>query len=287
MTDKNLTLVLGATGKTGRRVVERLQARQLPVRLGSRSAHPPFDWTRPDSWAAALAGVQAVYITFQPDLAIPGADETIRAFTEQAVASGVRRLVLLSGRGEDQAQDCEQIIQNAGVEWTVVRASWFNQNFNEGFMLDAILSGDVVLPVRDVAEPFIDVEDIADIVAEALTDDRHIGQVYEVTGPRLLTFPQAITEIAAAAGRDLNFVSVPMEAYAAGMKEAGVPEEEAWLVNYLFTTVLDGRNSHLTDDVERALGRKPRDFSAYVRETASTEVWNVPLPERADLPKVN
>ncbi len=70
-----------------------------------------------------------MYITFQPDLAVPGADDTIRSFTELAVASGVRRLVLLSGRGEEEAERCGQIVQDSGVEWTILRASWFAQNF--------------------------------------------------------------------------------------------------------------------------------------------------------------
>jgi uncharacterized protein YbjT (DUF2867 family) len=278
MTQENLILVIGATGKTGSRVVERLQALSLPVRPVSRSTQPAFDWENPATWTGALTGVKSVYITFQPDLAVPGAVETIRAFTTLAVSSGVQRLVLLSGRGEDEAQASEQIVQNAGVEWTIVRASWFNQNFHESFLLEPILNGEIVLPIGDVQEPFIDVDDIADIVVAALTKDRHTGQLYEVTGPRLLTFPQAIAEIATASGRDLQFVSVSPADYAAAMQEQGVPADYAWLVNYLFTTVLDGRNSHLTQDVERALGRKPRDFSAYARETAATGVWNAVAP---------
>lgn len=278
MTQENLILVLGGTGKTGRRVVERLQTRHLSVRVGSRSAQPPFDWYNAATWADALAGAKSVYITFQPDVAVPGADAIIQAFTQQAVKSGVERLVMLSGRGEEQAQACEQIVQASGVETTIVRASWFNQNFSEGFLYDLIRSGTVVLPVGDVLEPFIDVDDIADIVTAALTDSRHAGQIYEVTGGRMLTFRQAVAEIAAATGRDLAYVQVTPEAYAVGMRAEGIPDDYAWLVNYLFTEVLDGRNSSITHDVERALGRSPRDFSAYVRENAVLGVWNVTAP---------
>jgi len=271
MTTDDLTLVLSGNGKTGRRIVERLRAAGHAVRVGSRSAHPAFDWDNPATWVGALAGVQSVYIAFQPDLAVPGAADTIRAFTAQAVSSGVQRLVLLSGRGEEQAQQSERIVQEAGAEWTIIRASWFNQNFSEGFLLDLIESGEIVLPVGDVLEPFVDVDDIADIAAAALTGDRHNGQVYEVTGPRLMTFPQAIAEIAAATGRDLRYVQIPPEAYADAMRGAGLPEDYVWLINYLFTTVLDGRNSSLTGDVERALGRPARDFSDYVRQSA--DIW--------------
>jgi uncharacterized protein YbjT (DUF2867 family) len=95
--EKKMTLVLGGTGKTGRRVAERLAERGLLVRIGSRSGEPPFDWDKPDTWATALDGVSAAYVSYYPDVAIPGAPEAVRAFTELAVQSGTRRLVLLSG----------------------------------------------------------------------------------------------------------------------------------------------------------------------------------------------
>src|SRR5688500_10945164 len=186
------TLVLGANGKTGARVAQRLRALGRPVRLGSRSGEPPFDWNAPATWPAAVHGVSAAYVNYQPDLAAPGASDAIRAFTALAAEAGVRRLVLLSGRGEPEAQACEQIVRDSGLEFTLLRASWFAQNFSEGHFVDAILSGEVALPVADVGEPFIDVDDIADAALAALIDDRHVGQLYEMTGPRLLTFAQAV-----------------------------------------------------------------------------------------------
>lgn len=274
MTDSNPILVLGSNGKTGSRVVERLQERNLDVRAGSRSAQPPFDWVDSTTWPAVLAGVRAVYITFQPDVAVPGSTKIMQAFTDLAVSSGVQRLVMLSGRGEEEALRCEQVVQSAGVEWTIVRASWFAQNFSEGFMLDSILSGELALPAGDIKEPFIDVEDIADIVTAALTEDRHVGQVYDVTGPRLLTFAEVAAEISAASGRQVHFVQVPAEDYKQALEDAQLPKVIVWLVNYLFTTVLDGRNETVTQDVQRALGRPARDFSDYARRTAATSVWD-------------
>jgi len=273
VTHENLILILGGTGKTGHRVVERLEARNLRVRIGSRSAERPFDWDDPNRWGAVLQDVHSVYITFQPDLAVPGAEDAIRTFTALAVASGVQRLVLLSGRGEEEAQRCEQIVQTAGVEWTIVRASWFNQNFSESFFLEPILNGELVLPIGDVQEPFIDAEDIADVVVAALTESQHVGQIYEVTGPHLLTFGQVVAAIASATGREIRFVQVSPQDYMAAQKEAGVPEEYLWLTNYLFTIVLDGRTAFVTDGVQRALGRSPRDFSDYVQQTAASGVW--------------
>ena len=110
---RKTTLVIGATGKTGRRVTERLTARNLPVRIGSRSGQPPFDWADPATWPPAVRDMAAVYVTYYPDLAVPGASDAIRSFTGLAVKSGVQRLVLLSGRGEPEAQLCEQIVRES------------------------------------------------------------------------------------------------------------------------------------------------------------------------------
>lgn len=267
-------LILGATGKTGRRIAQRLEADGQPVRLGSRGATPPFDWENRSTWAAALEGVQAAYISFQPDLAVPGALETVQAFTAQAVNSGVGKLVLLSGRGELEAEQAERVVQNSGVDWTILRASWFCQNFSEAHFLEPILQGELALPVGDIAEPFVDVEDIAEIAVAALTQPGHCGQLYELTGPRALTFADAVAEIARATDRDIGFVAVPPDAYRQALEQEQLPAELVDLVLYLFTTVLDGRNTPVTDGVQRALGRAARDFSDYVRRTAETGIWN-------------
>jgi uncharacterized protein YbjT (DUF2867 family) len=270
---QQMTLVVGGTGKTGRRVLERLQARGLPVRAGSRSGEPPFDWDDRTTWAPALHGATAAYVSFYPDLAVPGAADTVGAFARLAVQSGVRRLVLLSGRGEEEAQRAEQLVQDAGAEWTVVRCSWFSQNFSEDYLLEPVLAGEVALPVGDVPEPFVDAEDIADVAVAALTEDGHAGRVYELTGPRLLTFADAVAEIARAAGRPVRLAVVPTEAYVSAMAAHGVPDDVVSLLRYLFAEVLDGRNAHLSDGVQQALGREPRDFADYARDAAATGVW--------------
>ncbi len=272
---EGLTLVLGGTGKTGRRIVERLASRGVPTRVASRAANPSFDWGDRSGWDAVLDGVTAAYVSYAPDLAIPGATDAVRAFVERAVERGVQRVVLLSGRGEKEAQLCERIVQRAGIEWTVVRASWFNQNFSEGEFLDMVLAGEITLPAGEVGEPFVDVDDIADVAVAALTEDGHDGQVYELTGPRLLTFAQAVDEIARATRREIKYVQIPPEAFAAGIAESGAPDDIAWLLDYLFSTVLDGRNAHVCDGVNRALGRKPTDFAEYSRRIAASGAWNV------------
>ncbi|GAA5004993.1 NAD(P)H-binding protein [Actinopolymorpha pittospori] len=271
--EQKTILALGGTGKTGRRIVERLQGSEVPVRIGSRSARQPFDWADRRTWAPVLRDVGAVYVSYYPDLAAPGAPETVGAFTELAVASGVSRLVLLSGRGEEEARASEKVVQSSGAEWTILRSSWFSQNFSEDYLLEPVLGGEVVLPVGDVPEPFVDADDIADVAVAALTEDGHSGQVYELTGPRLLTFAEAVAEISAATGRSIGFVQVSPEDYANALAGVGVPPEVVQLLTYLFTTVLDGRNAHLGDGVQRALGRAPRDFAAYAAGTAATGVW--------------
>lgn len=269
-------LLIGGTGKTGRRVNDRLTTRGLPVRVGSRSGRPPFDWNAdPDSWLPLLEGVTAAYVTYYPDLAFPGAAESIRAFAERATAAGVRRLVLLSGRGEEEAEVSERELCAVATEWTVVRATWFAQDFNEHFLLPPVLAGEIALPT-DVPEPFVDLEDVADVAVAALTEDGHHGKTYELTGPRLVTFGEAAAEIAAASGRPVRFVRVTPAECTARMVAGGVPAEEAEALTDLFARILDGRNAHVTDDVKRVTGHEARDFRDFVRAAAATGVWNQP-----------
>jgi uncharacterized protein YbjT (DUF2867 family) len=279
MTDQHgrpdLTLVLGGSGKTGRRVAERLTARGRNVRIGSRSAAPAFDWDNPKSWEACLDGVAAAYITYAPDLAMPGATTAIQGFVDLARQRGVERLVLLSGRGEEEAQACERIVQGSGLEWTIVRASWFDQNFSEGAFVDMVLNGAITLPAGEQLEPFVDVDDIADVVVAALSEDGHGGEIYEVTGPRLMTIADVAADLSRATGRTISYVDVPHDGFVAEVSASGAPADVVWMLDYLFSTVLDGRNSSLSDGVQRALGREPRDFLDYARGAAATGVWEV------------
>jgi len=266
------TLVLGGTGRTGRRVARRLWDRGALVRVGSRSGTPRFDWDDPGTWTRVLKGVSSAYVLYYPDLALRGAATMIHAFTDLAVQSGVRRLVLLSRRGEDEARLCEEVVQSSGVEWTIVRAAWLCQNFSEGFLREPVRAGEVALPMGNVGEPFVDADDIADVAASALMEEGHCGRTYEVTGPRLLTFADAVAEIARAMRRDIRFVPIPLGEFEAEMARERVSADVVELMTYLFTTVLDGRNAHLCDGVRRALGRAPRDFADYARN-AATRAW--------------
>src|SRR5215213_573988 len=271
---KKRTLVLGGTGKTGRRVAQRLKARGVPTRIGSRSGEPPFDWEDRVTWEPLLRDVGSAYVTYYPDLAVPGSVEAVRSFAELAMENGIGRLVLLSGRGEPEAERAERVVQEAGLQWTILRSTWFMQNFSEDYMLEHVLSGEIRLPAGDVPSPFLDADDIADVAVAALTEEGHAGQLYELTGPRSLTFAEAAAEIAEATGREVRYVPVSLEEHAAEASEHGVLAEVVELLTYLFSEVVDGRNANTTAGVRLALGREPKDFTDYAREAAATGVWD-------------
>lgn len=271
-------LVIGGTGKTGRKIVNLLSALGHNVRVGSRSAQPSFDWHRPEEWSKALDGMDKVYITYQPDLAVPGALEAIKELTKKAQRNGIKKLVLLSGKGEREAELCEQLVIHSGLDYTIVRASWFNQNFSENFLLEPIIEGFVALPQAEVKIPFVDTDDIAQVAVKALLEDAHNGQIYQLTGPHTLTFKEAIDEIAKASGKNITFIPITVQEYGEGMRKANLPEDFVWLIEYLFTEVLgNSNNSEITNDVEKVLGRKPIPFTEYAQEAAASGVWNVPV----------
>lgn len=270
------TLVIGATGKTGSRVANRLRAAGVPTRAASRSSEVRFDWEDPCSWAPALADADAAYVTYFPDLAIPGADEVVGAFIETALANDVRRLVLLSGRGEEGARRAERRLQDSDADWTVVRCGFFSQNFSETFP-DPVRHGVLPLPVGDAADPFLDADDIADVVVESFLDDRHVGQLYELTGPRLLTLTEVATTLTAAIGREVTFVPMSKKAYAADISQQGFPGAVANHIADVIALALDGRNAVVTQDVERVLGRPARDFVDYAAAAAAAGAWDLPV----------
>lgn len=265
-------LVIGATGKTGRRVANRLEARGMPVRRGSRSSATPFDWEAPETWAPALRGARAAYVTYFPDLAFPGAVEKLESLCETARDVDVEHLVLLSGRGEHHARLGEEVVRASGVDFTIVRAAWFAQNFSEGYLRDPVLAGVLPMPGGDVAEPIIDIDDIADVAVAALTEEGHKGALYEVTGPRLMTFAEMAAELSQAIGREIRHIPISFEEFHANVAQAGGP-----FVADVFTAIaretLDGRNAHTTDGVMRALGRAPRDFADFAQAAARTGAW--------------
>ena len=273
-TDRNdQYLVIGATGKTGRRVVEGLRGKGLSVRAVSRSTEIVFDWNNQATWAEALEGITSAYVTYQPDLAWPGAVDAISAFLSTAKTAGVSHVVLLSGRGEEEAEAAEQALQASGLDWTVLRASWFMQNFSENYMRDELLAGSLTLPVDNTKEPFIDADDIADVAVAALTEPGHRNRLYELTGSELFSFSDAVSQIAEATGRELSFYPVSFAQYEVLLREQMIPDDLIALLRYLFTELFDGSNATVAHGVEEALGRKPRRFADFLRKAADEGIW--------------
>jgi uncharacterized protein YbjT (DUF2867 family) len=274
-------LIIGKNGKTGARVNQRLQNLGYTTRAVSRSTTPSFDWNNPQNWSSVLDGVKSAYVTYQPDLAVPQAEAAINEFLSVAIKSGLQHIVLLSGRGEEGAERAEMILQSSGINWNIVRCSWFAQNFSESFMLQGIVDGELVLPANNTVEPFIDADDIADVVVATLTQTAAQNMLYELTGPRALNFADCVDEISQALQRPLKFTPVPIEAYIDVLKQQGVPEDMQWLLRELFTVVLDGRNSQVKDGVEQALGRPATDFKTYIQKAIESGVWEKSLHQRS------
>lgn len=274
-------LIIGKKGKTGARVEQRLKALGYRTRGVSRSTRPAFNWLNPATWAQALSGVTSAYVTFQPDLAVPGAVQIMREFVCAAKTAGVQHLVLLSGRGEDGAKRAEAVVQQSGLAWNVIRASWFAQNFSENFMLEGIQNGELILPENSTPEPFIDIDDLAEVAVAALTRPQLRNTLFEVTGPRAMTFADCIDDISIATGRDIKYTQIPLDAYLEGMKAQGFATEYRWLINELFSVLFDGRNTPTTKGVQQALGRPATDFRDYVKKTVATGIWNPPEKQHA------
>ena len=269
------TLIIGKHGKTGRRVEALLQAAGLETRGVSRSTQPAFDWEDSTTWLNCMKGCKSAYVSFQPDLAIPAAQTAIREFIEVAKVAGLEHIVLLSGRGETGAQKAEQQLIHSGLTWNVVRASWFHQNFSEGFLIEGILNGQVALPAGDIQEPFIDADDIAEVALNCLTKPELHNQLFEVTGPELLTFKECVNIISQISEQPIEFIPITAEQLIGGLKQQGQPEGVLWLMNELFTQVMDGRNSQIHNDVEKVLGRPAKTFLDYTTQMTKEGTWYV------------
>ncbi|MFD5133429.1 NAD(P)H-binding protein [Streptomyces olindensis] len=273
-------LVTGASGKSGRRVVCHLRDRGLPVRAASRNGEHVFDWRDRRTWDAALEGVRSVYIV-QLD-----GTKLVRPFVERAVRHGVRRIVLASGRGIDDPhyakdsggvlagiRDSEAAVRESGLEWTISRPGWFAQNFSEGFFADAVRAGELRLPAGDGAASFVDAEDIAAVVVAALTDGRHAGETYEVSGPRAVTMAEAVATISEATGRAIRYVPLSVEAYVAELVRQGWAPADARAFADVIEPLREGRDAYVSDGVWRALGRPPRTFAEFAKSTAAQGGW--------------
>ncbi|MBW2936786.1 NmrA family NAD(P)-binding protein [Aureisphaera sp. CAU 1614] len=273
-------LVIGGTGKTGRRVAENLTRSGHNVRVVGRKTNPAFDWENSETYDAALKDMDRAYIVYYPDLAVPGSRDAITTLTKKALEAGLEKVVLLSGKGETEAEACEDIVANSGLNYTLVRASWFNQNFSEGAFLDFVLGGVVALPMPEARIPFVDADDIADVVSKVLIDDSYNGQTITVTGPQKRTFKEVVEIMAEASDKPIQFVPISIDEFKDGMRKAGLPDSYVWLFGYLFQEVLGNPdNQEVSDDVAKVLGRPAKDFETYARQTAEAGIWNLEITQ--------
>ncbi|MER8073753.1 NmrA family NAD(P)-binding protein [Streptomyces sp. NPDC094034] len=270
----SLPLIVGGKGKTGSRVVSRLRDLGKHVRIGSRSGNPPFSWADQSTWAAALDGVDRVYVV-HPDLVTAEAIAQVDAFATAAVERGVTRLVLLSGysgEANDTLYPVEQVVVDAGAEWTIVRPSWFNQNFSEDFFmdfLDAIRGAELAYPFGEVKIAYVDADDIAAVATAALTEDGHNGKIYNVTGPESLSLHDVARELSTATGQQVAYTPLSAGEYAARLREHGTPQEIIDAV----TSTADRADESVAHDVREVLGREPISFTQFARATAATGIW--------------
>ncbi|WP_211229232.1 Rossmann-fold NAD(P)-binding domain-containing protein [Nakamurella lactea] len=268
-------LIAGGAGHTGSRVAARLIAAGQPVRIASRSTTERLDWTDPSTWPAALDGTSAAFIAYSPDLAFPGVPEILFGFAERARQAGLRQLVLLSGRGEPGARDSVEAVRAAGVPTTALYSAWFAQNLSESFLVEQVLAGEIALPAPDVAEPFVDLDDLAEVAALSLTSDGHADRDYQLTGPAALTFAEAGRMIGDAIGSRIRYRPVSRAQFAAAGTAAGLPAADANGLAELFAAVLDGRNSLPSTDLEQLLGRPATAFGVFVERAAAGGAWTV------------
>jgi uncharacterized protein YbjT (DUF2867 family) len=264
-------LVLGATGTTGRRVTERLRAAGVEVRAASRHGEVRFDWSDAASWEPAVAEVARMYLMAPHELPVDP------SFVGRAVEEGVRHIVLLSSggieaMGDERLMAAERTVRESGADWTILRPDWFNQNFDEGFFQPAVLAGELALPLGEHRQAFVDAGDIAAVATAALTEDGHAGRSYEVTGPRALSFPEALAIIGRASRRSIRYRG-SADDYRAAQSALGFPDEQVEQEIAAFAALREEGDAQPNSVVRRVTGREPKDFETYAAEAAAREAW--------------
>lgn len=259
-------LIIGAGGQTGRKVSQKLDSLGIPHKKVSRTSSFKFDWNDEDTWKGALYGTSALYLNYFPNPALPPAIKHIYKICNLAKELNVKHITLLSERGNEVAKLCESIVINSVESSTIVRASQFYQNFTEGFFNYCIENCTFALPVANIKEPFIDIDDIADVVVASLTDERHKNMIYEVTGPELLSFSDVANKFSEVLGKNIKFTQVSLGEFSLTLNRLGLAQEIIQMFRYLFTVTLDGRNESLSNGVELALNRLPKTFDDFIHQ---------------------
>ncbi len=267
--------VLAGTGKSGRRVTAALRAAGHGVRAASRSADLRFDWQDPRTWPAATDGIGALYLVAPED------PTPLRPFVDLVQEAGVKRVVLLSGRGTEAWRGrfghamaaAEDVVRGSDLSWTVLRANNFMQNFTEDLWHEPVVAGRLGLPAGGVPEPFVDLDDVAAVAARLLTTDEHAGRMLDLSGPAAVTFADAVAAIAAATVRPIRYDELTPDAYVDELRAAGLGEDWVTELSGMFAVLREGIAAAPASGVEQVLGRPPRAFADWVAHVAPTGVW--------------
>jgi uncharacterized protein YbjT (DUF2867 family) len=272
-------LVTTPTGKVGSEVVRLLREKGIKHRIGARTVEKAqkefpdseivrFDYQDESTLKAALQGVDTVY------LASPGAApaEPEKRLVDLAKAGGVKRIVKLSAMGVDQndaapLRQVEKYIEASGLQWTHVRPSFFMQNYSVA-QAQSIRNGSFAEPADNARTPFIDARDIAEVAVKALTEDGHHGKAYALTGPELLSRAQVAEKLSQGIGKPVQYVPITDQQFREAMK-AYMPPPVLELMSALYAGVRAGWTEVKTDTVQQVLGRPPRSFDEFVKDSRS------------------
>jgi uncharacterized protein YbjT (DUF2867 family) len=260
-------VILGGTGKVGRRLTEILRRQGHDARPVSRSTPTRFDWQDESTWPAALAGATGVFVVG------PGSahdwSPALARFLRAAAAAGVAHAVLLSARGVEfhpsgAVAAAERALRSGPLAWTILRPTHFAQNFTEAMFAPA--NGRITAPVGDGAEPFVDVLDIAEVAAAVLTGRQYDGRVLALSGPGAITFADA----AAVLGPAVVFESETDDDHVARLRAVGTPEGYVEWRMAMLRGIRTGADAYLSDGVPEVLDRRATPFHEWAaREVAS------------------
>jgi len=264
-------LVMGATGVVGSLIVERLLARGVPVKAASRepdavrarwpgAAATWLDLERPASFAAALVGVDRVFMIARPGDDAP--DVVAAPLIAAMAGAGVAHVVNLTALGVERADHApglrrvETLLEASGLAWTHLRPNFFAQLFVAGPLRDALRArGTLAVPAADARISFIDAADIADVAVAALTDPRHRGHAYELTGPAALDHAEVAAILGAAAGRPFRYLALDEARATAMLAATGFSQARIDRLVRFYRLVRSGLAAPVSDDVARVLGR--------------------------------
>jgi uncharacterized protein YbjT (DUF2867 family) len=263
-------LIIGGTGKVGSRVTQYLTTAGHVARVASRTGGDVrFDWRDADSYRPAVEGADGIFIV-GPGSATDWSPSLTRLL-EVAAAAGVRRVVLLSARGVEFLPDgavarAERAVQDGSIPWTILRPSHFAQNFTEAMFVP--VDGAVIAPVGDGAEPFVDVDDIAQVASTVFGSDDWRNEIIDISGPSALGFVDAVAVLAEHTGRPTRFEDESAEDHIARLRSANTPEGYIEWRMAMLGGIRSGADAYVSDGVERVLGRPATSFPEWAAREA-------------------